>query len=76
MQHIIGRTRLAIGKKRLSYHMVALLHLKAYGIMYTIDNFLFICLAMNVLVFAVIFNLRTLTDTTVQQNTVELISEN
>jgi hypothetical protein len=71
-----GRIRLSIGKKRLSYHMVAVLHLKAYGIMYTIDNFLFICLAMNVLVFAVKFNLTTLTDSTVQQNTVELISEN
>jgi len=33
-------------------------------------------LAMNVPVLAVILNLRTLIDTTVQQNAVELISDN
>jgi hypothetical protein len=60
----------------LSYHRVAVLRLKTDAIMYTIQNFLFIRLAMNVPVFAVILNLRTLIDTTVHQNAVELISEN
>ena len=46
-----------------SYGWVALLRLKAYAIMYSIENFLFIRLARNVSLFAIMLYQRILVDT-------------